>query len=343
MVKIMSSETKPVTILTGFLGAGKTTLLNHILSYKNTTKFAIIENEFGQQNIDSELIIQADQQLVALNNGCLCCTLNDNLYELLNELYQRKDEFEQLIIESTGIADPAGIAQPFLNNPAVKKVFPLARVVCLVDALHIESALATQTVAAKQVSFADVLIISKTQTLPSAQIETLVAMLEQLNPTAQVLIDNQALQTIQAIFSFSSDYFSPQLASAEQQAGFPIQIPKHPHHHQHGNLASLTLSYADLFDKNALYHVLYAFIVLQAKGLLRMKAIVNVQGSAHKVIIQSVVNQLSIEEGALWQDDELRQSHFVFIGQNLPEQALDKMLSGCFFLGIPPKSASNSL
>ncbi|MEM6768143.1 MAG: GTP-binding protein, partial [Bacteroidota bacterium] len=113
----MKISEKPVTILTGFLGAGKTTFLNHILEQNTDTRYAIIENEFGEQGIDSELVIHQEETIVELNNGCLCCTLNDNLYDILNDLYKRRDEFDELIIEATGVADPTGLAQPFVTHP----------------------------------------------------------------------------------------------------------------------------------------------------------------------------------------------------------------------------------
>ncbi|MEL6355988.1 MAG: GTP-binding protein, partial [Bacteroidota bacterium] len=132
---------KPVTILTGFLGAGKTTFLNHLLQENEGIRYAIIENEFGKQGIDNELVLRPDETIVELNNGCLCCTLNDNLYDILNELHERRDEFDEIIIEATGVADPTGLAQPFIIHPLVKKHFPLTAIICLVDAELVEDQL----------------------------------------------------------------------------------------------------------------------------------------------------------------------------------------------------------
>jgi G3E family GTPase len=126
-------DIKEVSILTGFLGSGKTTLVNAIISGKAKTRFAIIENEIGEESIDAELLIKRDDNIVELNNGCLCCTLNDNLYDILNQLWLRKSSWDQLLIEATGIADPANIARPFLTNESVQESFQLKMVKCVVD------------------------------------------------------------------------------------------------------------------------------------------------------------------------------------------------------------------
>ena len=118
----MEISPKPVTLLTGFLGAGKTTLLNAILAYRNGTRFAVVENEIGEEGIDGELVLKAEDNIVEMNNGCLCCTLNDNLLEILTDLHKRREDWDEMIIEATGVADPAGIAQPFLKIPPVRRV-----------------------------------------------------------------------------------------------------------------------------------------------------------------------------------------------------------------------------
>ena len=128
----------PVTILSGFLGAGKTTFLNYLLQENKGIRYAIIENEFGEQGIDNELVLRPDETIVELNSGCLCCTLNDNLYDILNELHERRSEFDEIIIEATGVADPAGLAQPFIVHPLIKKHFPLRGIICLIDSEQVE-------------------------------------------------------------------------------------------------------------------------------------------------------------------------------------------------------------
>ena len=158
----MRISPKPVTIITGFLGAGKTTYLNHLLKERSETRFAIIENEFGEKGIDGELVVRPDETIVEMNNGCLCCTLNDNLYDILNELHDRRDDFDEIVIEATGIADPTGLAAPFITHPLIKEHFPLRGVLCLVDAELIEDQLQDTEEAKNQVAYSDVLLVNKT-------------------------------------------------------------------------------------------------------------------------------------------------------------------------------------
>ena len=133
---------KPVTILTGFLGAGKTTFLNHLLQENEDIRYLIIENEFGEQSIDNELLLQPKESIIEFKNGCLCCSMNGNLYDILNDLYERRSEFDEIIIEATGIADPVGLVEPFIVHPLINKHFPIAAIICLVDAELVEDQLA---------------------------------------------------------------------------------------------------------------------------------------------------------------------------------------------------------
>lgn len=173
---------KPVTILTGFLGSGKTTFLNHLLQQNPKTRYAIIENEFGEQGIDGELVVRPDETIVELNNGCLCCTLNDNLYDILNDLFDRREDFDEIVIEATGVADPTGLAQPFVSHPLIKEHFPLQGVICLVDAELVEDQLKDTEEAKSQIAYSDVLLISKTDLVDPDYVKELGHRLRSLNP-----------------------------------------------------------------------------------------------------------------------------------------------------------------
>jgi len=231
----------PTTILTGFLGSGKTTYLNHLLNENPETKFAIIENEYGEQSIDSDLIMRAEDNIVELNNGCLCCTLNENLYEILNELYHKRDEFSELIIEATGIADPRGLAAPFLTNPAIKKQFPLRQVICLVDGALIDQQLEETEEAIHQITFSDVLIINKTDLIHQDKIDRLTKKLNRLNPLAKIALGNKS--NFPTIHMKLGESFSENVDETENQI-FPIQKPTPHHHHSHTDgLVSHTLRF----------------------------------------------------------------------------------------------------
>ena len=318
--------TKPVTLLTGFLGAGKTTFLNATLAKKNNTKFAIIENEFGEEGIDGELIVQVKDDLVELSNGCLCCTLNDNLYDILTELHERKDTFDELIIETTGIADPAGVAVPFLANPAVAKAFDLKRVVCLIDCELVEDQLRDTTEAIKQISFSDVILLNKTEKVTPQYVQQLKTVLEGLNPFAKILVGNKNHYPIDEIFALKRDQdFKNEPKKADHQ---------HDHtcthdHHAHGDIVSLSFRFSEPFDLHELHHRLTAFLLFQAKDVYRVKGIVWGYDQAQQAIVQSVGKSLSIEDGRQWADDEARISRVVFIGKMLKPAGFEKMLRQC--------------
>ncbi|MFN3589067.1 MAG: CobW family GTP-binding protein, partial [Spirosomataceae bacterium] len=176
----------PVTIITGFLGAGKTTFLNALLAHLSTQKLAIIENEFGKENIDSELIIGNTEKVMTLTQGCICCTLNEDFYTLLNEIHKKDKELNGLIIETTGIADPSGILTPFLITPALRGAFPVARVICLVDASLITQQLQETEEAITQISYSNHILLVKTDVVSPAVVKELQQMLAEINPTAHI-------------------------------------------------------------------------------------------------------------------------------------------------------------
>ena len=316
---------KPVTILTGFLGAGKTTFLNALLTHQSNRKFAIIENEFGEENIDNELITRSDGDLIEMNNGCLCCTLNDNLYEILTELHKRRDTFDELIIETTGIADPAGVALPFLADAAIGRAFELKRVVCLVDAQLLEDQLRDTQEAIKQISFADVVIINKTDTVAADYIPKIQGILEGINPFAKILVGNQNLYPIEQAFAIERTTNEP-----PQSESTPTSGHHHHHHHAHGDIVSLSFRFDEAFDLDFLSNRLTAFLMFQAVGVYRVKGILNVAGKSQKIVVQSVGRNLSIEGGAPWPEGQARVSRIVFIGKKLKAPGYEKMLRQCF-------------
>jgi G3E family GTPase len=335
-VKIMK---KPVTILTGFLGSGKTTFLNAILAEKKETKFAIIENEFGKEGIDGELVLKAEDDIVELNNGCLCCTLNDNLYDILNQLVDRKEKFDELIIETTGIADPAGVALPFISDS--NKVFQLKRVVCLVDAELIEEQLKETEEAIRQISFSDIIILNKTSSISPAYLQELTDLMLKLNPFAEIVTEKDKSFPIEAIFSM--DRNSKALEKNKETHGkcsgnhavedtSVIHSEKHDHHHHfaHGDITSLSFRFEKPFDFQIIHHKLMAFLLFQSNGVYRFKGVFYIADHPNKVILQSVGKSLSISGGKEWGENEEKVSRIVFIGRNLKPQGFEKLLNGCF-------------
>ncbi|MEM8896964.1 MAG: GTP-binding protein [Bacteroidota bacterium] len=328
----MSSTTKPVTILTGFLGAGKTTFLNHLLDQNKETRYAIIENEFGEQGIDSELVVRPDETIVELNSGCLCCTLNENLYDILNDLYQRSEEFDEVIIEATGVADPTGLAQPFISHQLIKKHFPLKGVVCLVDAELIDIQIAETEEAKNQVAYSDVLLVNKTDLVSPERLDELKERLHTQNPLASIVFGNREAfpfinlapekSPLDELFEHSHHHHT------DEQ--FPVKKPHHHHHHKHTEeIVSQTFHFDQPFDYNMLDRQLFVYLMLQAEDLYRMKGLVWFEGFEEQYVIQSVGKRLDIEKKNTWQANEPKKSVIVFIGKNLQRKGLERLLTKC--------------
>jgi G3E family GTPase len=327
----MAEENKRVTILTGFLGSGKTTFLNAVLAFRKSTRFAIVENEFGEEGIDSELILRSEDDIVEMNNGCLCCTLNDNLYDILNQFHLRRDEFDELIIESTGIADPAGIALPFYTHPAIIKAFPLKRVICLVDAELLEDQLQDAEEVVKQIAFSDILLINKCDRVSPEYHSKLKDILKKLNPFATIFSGSKDNYPIKEIFETEravSEEAAFLAADQSLESEMPVSAPHHHHHHHHGDITSLTFRFAEPFDLDALYNRLYVFLQLQASHVYRVKGIIYGSGQDHKYVFQSVGSNLNYSQGNAWGAEE-RISRIVFIGKNLEAKGYEKMLRQC--------------
>lgn len=330
MSERLEKEAKPVTILTGFLGAGKTTYLNHLLHSKPNTRFAIIENEYGEQSIDSELIIRAEDDIVELNNGCLCCTLNDNLYDILNTLFDRRAEYDEIIIEATGVADPRGLAEPFIIHNSIKKQFPLNGIICLIDAKLIRDQLKETEEAIHQITFSDVLLVNKIDLVGEETVSDLTRLLRLLNPLANITFGHQdgfpmigtTIRDVQldAIFGQSKKH---------SNENFPVQKPHHHHHHEHTEVVSHTIVFDRPFDVQKLHHRLQVYLVFQAKGLYRMKGLLWISDSEEQHLLQSVGKQLNISQKRPWETAEERQSTIVFIGKKIQRKGLEKMLSQC--------------
>lgn len=335
-------KAKEVTLLTGFLGAGKTTILNAIISRKKDTRFAIIENEIGEESIDAGLIIKGEDDIMELNNGCLCCTLNDNLYELLNSLWDRRESWDHLIIEATGIADPANIAHPFLTNDNVRKGFHLKRVICVVDAEQIEDQLKDRAEAIQQIAFSDIILLNKVEKISENYVQELQAILKTINPFAETMVVNENDFQVRKMFDrerFANFYSNPKpvqtprgmfsLGNAATGTQPVVAIDASHNRHQHSDIETILLKYKESMDIEELEHRMMVFLIAQSSNVYRIKGIIYSHEFESRIILQTVGKSLAITLGEMWLPDEIRETKIVVIGKQLKIYGFDKMFRTC--------------
>ena len=337
----------PVTILTGFLGAGKTTLLNRILRERHGERIAVIENEFGEAGVDNELLlVSGDEQIVEMNNGCICCTVRGDLVRILGELRQRRegrpDAFDRIIIETTGLADPAPVAQTFFIDDDIAAYYTLDAIVTVVDAVHAHKQLDDFQEAQEQVGFADRILLSKSDLVSEAHRERLRQRLVRINPRAPIRamhFGETPIIDLLDIAGFSLD------SILEIEPGFLGED-----HHEHDDaVQSFSFITARPFDQVRLQDFFRDAIASHAKDLLRYKAIVSFEGMDHRVVIQGVHMVMGSDIGRAWAQGKPRESKFVFIGRSLPKAEMVAGLEQCLvpqrdaFSEIPTFSEENVL
>lgn len=323
----MQDERIPVTVLTGYLGSGKTTLLNRVLREQHGHRIAVIENEFGAAPIDNELLVRdRDEQIVVMNNGCICCTVRGDLVRILGDLAQRRREgaldFERVIIETTGLAAPAPVAQTFFMNLDIARDYLLDAIVTLVDAVHAPTQLDARAQAREQVAFADRLLISKTDLIDAQALAQLERRLTRLNPRAQrrrVHFGEIDLREILDIRAFSID------AALEVAPDF-LDDTDHAHDE---DIAAFVLREVRAFDPVRLDAFMRLLIQQYGADMLRYKGILNVQGRDSRVLLQGVHMVMGALEGRAWAPGETRTSMLVFIGRNLPRRVFEDGLRYC--------------
>jgi len=335
---------KEVTLLTGFLGAGKTTVLNAIISAKKDTRFAVIENELGAESIDAALIVKSEDDIMELNNGCLCCSLNDHLYDLLNGLWERKDSWDHLVIEATGIADPANIAHPFLTSEQIKRSYLLKRVICVVDSELIEDQLKGHPEAIKQIAFSDVILLNKIEQLNENSMKELQAILKTVNPFAEVFVASG--QDFQVHKMFAGERFTEFHSNLKPaispkgvfslgngiSKGISLMASAASHNkHVHSDIETILLKYKESMDIEKLEHRMMVFLIAQSANVHRVKAIIYSHALQSRIILQTVGKSIAITLGEMWLPDEVKESRIVIIGKMLKVYGFDKMFSSCLF------------
>jgi G3E family GTPase len=319
----------PVTILTGFLGSGKTTLLNRILREPHGLRIAVIENEFGEVGIDGDLLLQqGKEQIIEMNNGCICCTVRGDLTRTMGDLARKRTSgdlsFDHVVIETTGLADPIPVAQTFFVEQEIHEAYLLDAVITVVDAKHAAKQLDQYREAQEQVGFADRLLISKTDLVEQPELEQLSDRLRAMNPRAvQCRVDfgETELEQIMNVRGFTLD-----AALAVE----PHFLRHGHHHHEHSDsVASFVFRNERPLDESKFNRFMDVMIANYGQDLLRYKGVINLAGKNTRTVFQGMHALLAVEQGRPWGEDERRETTLVFIGRYLPQEVFEKGLELC--------------
>lgn len=352
----------PTTILTGFLGAGKTTLLNRILQEQHGYKIAVIENEFGQENIDNEILVQdSNEQIIEMNNGCICCTVRGDLIVALNTLMQKKQagelQFDRVIIETTGLANPGPVAQTFFVDEEVGLHYMLDAVVTVVDAKHGMMQLDEHEEAQRQVGFADKILLSKADLVSAEEVTALKNRLVRINPRAAICavdFGQVAIAEVLDLKGFNLNAkldLDPDFLLAEQHDHehdhcdtdcghehehkhdheHEYKHGSHNHHHAHhsDDIAAFVFKSTRPFNTEKLDYFLGGLVQVYGPRMLRYKGVLYMEHADRKVIFQGVHQIMGTDIGGKWGEDETKESKMVFIGKNLPKEIFIQGLEQC--------------
>ncbi|MET0969486.1 MAG: GTP-binding protein [Tardiphaga sp.] len=331
-----ASDKIPVTVLTGYLGAGKTTLLNRILSENHGKKYAVIVNEFGEIGIDNDLIIGADEEVFEMNNGCVCCTVRGDLVRILDGLMKRKGKFDAIIVETTGLADPAPVAQTFFVDEDVQAHARLDAVVTVADAQWLSDRLKDAPEAKNQIAFADVIVLNKTDLVSKAELAEVEARIRAINPYAKLHKTERAQVKLEDVLergAFDLDRIleiEPEFLVAGDDHDHSHHDHGH-HHHDHGpglkhyhdeDMQSLSLKSDKPLDATTFLPWLQNLMAAEGAKILRSKGIISFSGDDERYVFQGVHMMLEGDHQRAWKDGEKRESRLVFIGRELPEQLI---------------------
>jgi len=332
----MDATQIPVTILTGFLGSGKTTLLNRILKGQHGHRIAVIENEFGEAGIDNALLVQdGDEQIIEMNNGCICCTVRGDLVRILGELAHKRSAgqlmFDRVVIETTGLADPAPVAQTFFVDEDISQQYLLDAIVTLVDAKHAWAQLDEHHEAQEQVGFADRLLITKTDLVSAADAQALRARLSRMNPRARIAEAHHGVADITDLLDIRGFNLN---AILEIEPEFLTDVT----HEHDDDVTSFVFRETRPLDLERTEEFLSAIVQTYGTQLMRYKGVLNIAGIDQRVVLQGVHMLMGSDAGAPWRQGELRDSKLVFIGRDMPRALLEQGLAQCV-AGATPTTA----
>jgi G3E family GTPase len=344
----------PATILTGFLGSGKTTLLKRVLEEAHGQKIAVIENEFGEENIDSDILVRdTTEQIIQMSNGCICCTIREDLRTTLRDLAEKKRkgtlDFERVVIETTGLADPGPVAQTFFMDDEVAEQYLLDSILTLVDAKHAAGQLNDRQEARRQVGFADQIFVSKSDLVAKEEVDALIHRLKHMNPRAPMCTVNFGDVKISEVFDLRGFNLNAKLDidpdflkeddhhHHDHDHGEHCDHPSHAHehaghghhHHHDDDVKSFVFRSEKAFDPAKLEDFLGAIVNIYGPRMLRYKGVLNMKGTERKVIFQGVHQLMGSDLGPKWEPNEARLSKMVFIGLDLPKDIFLQGLEQC--------------
>ncbi len=339
------------TILTGFLGSGKTTLLKRVLSEAHGQKIAIIENEFGEENIDNDILVtDAREQIVQMSNGCICCSIREDLREALQLLAAKKRqgllEFDRVVIETTGLADPGPVAQTFFMDDEIAESYLLDSILTLVDAKHGDQQLDDRQEARRQVGFADQIFISKTDLVSAEALDALMHRIKHMNPRAPQTAVHFGEVPLSEVFDLKGFNLNTKLDidpdflkddgheghDHDHEHGEHCSHPSHQaghHHHHDDDVKSFVFRSERAFDPPKLEDFLGAIVNVYGPRMLRYKGVLYMQGTERKVIFQGVHQLMGSDLGPAWGQDEAPCSKMVFIGIDLPQDIFLQGMEQC--------------
>jgi G3E family GTPase len=334
----------PATILTGFLGSGKTTLLKRVLAEAHGQKIAVIENEFGEENIDSDILVSdTNEQIIQMSNGCVCCTIREDLRTTLKDLAEKKRkgelDFERVVIETTGVADPGPVAQTFFMDDEIAETYLLDSILTLVDAKHAVQQLNDRQEARRQIGFADQIFISKSDLVSKEELDALMHRIKHMNPRAPQKAVHFGDVAIKEVFDLRGFNLNAKLDidpdflkdddhhHHDHEHGEHCDHPSHAHdhathghhHHHEDDVKSFVFKSDRPFDPAKLEDFLGAIVNIYGPRMLRYKGVLYMKGTERKVIFQGVHQLMGSDLGPAWAEGEARMSKMVFIGIDLPK------------------------
>ncbi len=355
MTEAIQTQQKPipVTVLTGYLGAGKTTLLNRILSENHGKKYAVIVNEFGEIGIDNDLIVESDEEIYEMNNGCVCCTVRGDLIRVVEGLMRRPGRFDGIIVETTGLADPVPVAQTFFMDDDVRAKTELDAVIALVDAKHLPLRLKDSREAEDQIAFADVVIINKTDLVTPEELAQIEDIVNAINPAARVyktsrsgvdlarVLDQGAFNLERAL---ENDPHFLEHGHDDHVCGPDCDHDHHGHdhhdhdhhHHHHGEMSAIhdvTVQSVSLrggeMNPERFFPWIQKITQTQGPSILRLKGIIAFKGDAERYVVQGVHMIIEGDHQRPWKDGEKHESRLVFIGRDLDRAKLEESFKAC--------------